>query len=132
MPVTEKMEPYIRNITVSNELNDVKIALEKAEFAIQDVVEGYFAFDDPDGHEFNLLWEYKRGSAKANIAADYLYVIQQKIAELEEYMQKAEARPNCKKGGAVMALASVFAAGRIDGVRQERARRKSRAVEFTR
>lgn len=90
MSDTKIVEPYIKNLTFENGLQELQIALEKAEFAIQDVTEDYFSFNDPTGHEVDLTWEYKRGSAKASIVEDYLFVMRRKIDELKEYMMQAE------------------------------------------
>lgn len=90
------LEPYVKNLTLENGLLDLELYLNKAEFIQQDIDEGYFGYDDPTGHETDLMWEYHRGQIKANIVSDYLFKIRQKLAELDAYISNAELKMEVK------------------------------------
>lgn len=69
---------------LDDEITEIEIAVQKANFIIQDVTEDFFDryVDDPEKNESNILWEFSRASTKANIAQDYLFKIQQELEKL--------------------------------------------------
>ena len=83
-------KPCVDNFCIEDGLAELEVSLEKAVFVLQDITEDYFRFTDPTGHGINLVWDYKRGSAKAYIVGDYLFEMRKKLAQFEEYMEQAK------------------------------------------
>jgi hypothetical protein len=89
------LESYTKNVTIENGLLDLQMFLERINFVQQDIEEEYFNFDNPEDHEYDLIWGYHRGKVKANIVSDYIFKMREKLAELDAYMEQAKALQEC-------------------------------------
>jgi hypothetical protein len=83
-------KPCVDNFCIEDGLTELEVSLEKAEFILQEIAEDYFRFIDPIGHGTELVWDYRRASAKAYIVGDYLFEMHKKLAQFEEYMEQAK------------------------------------------
>lgn len=75
---------------VSDEITDMKMALERAEIVMQDINEDYFnKYDshDKDGR-VSIAWEYSRHEIKSDIVIQYLHQVRTTLETLYELGRK--------------------------------------------
>ena len=73
--------------TLSDELMDIRICLEKAETALQEPTDGYFNKDYDRRTErgrFAILCDYEKQGIFCNIASDYLYKVRVVVDALKK------------------------------------------------
>lgn len=84
------------SLSISDDLNQIEIALEKARYVLQDVVEAYFGRDPQEGNAaLSLLIDLDRYGTKAAIVQDYLWEISKLLKELQAEL----TNENNTKGG---------------------------------
>ena len=86
---------------VSDEIMDMRLSLERAEYVMQDINEDYFNKLDKrrESDHSAILWEHPRYTVKSDIVTEYLYKVrvtldalwEQAQQEIQERQKKKEA-----------------------------------------
>jgi len=77
--------------TVSDEIMDMRLSLERAEYVMQDINEEYFNKLDKrkESDHAAILWEHPRYTVKSDIVVEYLYKVRVRLDALWEQAQQA-------------------------------------------
>lgn len=92
--IPESQAAYV----LSDQILDIEISLERAEYTIQELTDSYFAKDEKnDKGKACILWEYGRGRVQADITADYLYKIRKTLQGLREWTNAGAIEANVQR-----------------------------------
>ena len=76
--------------TLSDEIMDMRMALDRAEIIMQDLTEEYFNKYDSHSEDgrTSIAWEYERYTLKSEIVSEYLYKIRAILDSLSSLGRK--------------------------------------------
>lgn len=87
--------------TLGDEILGLRLNLERAEIALQEIQEGYFRRYDADTErgQFAIAWEYGRYGIFADIVSDYLFIVRKTLQDLADKECAGAARKEAAQNG---------------------------------
>lgn len=73
---------------IFDDVTRIELDTEKAATALAEVIESYFVFGNPEKEMNALVGDYARCGIVANIALDYLLIVENRIDELKKKLDE--------------------------------------------
>lgn len=82
------MNTEMSPLRIRDDLTRIELDAEKAATALAEVIESYFIFADPEKETHALVADYARCGIVANIALDYLLIVENQVDELKKKLDE--------------------------------------------
>jgi len=82
---SEYLEKASAAKVLEDEISEIQIALQKAQYILQDIVDKFFSCPDPEKKSAGIIYEFPRNAVKAEIVYDYLREMDEALKDLQHY-----------------------------------------------